>query len=176
MFARYKKAFIFYGVVALMLALALPVSAHIVAEENNIEASIHIDPGDSPIVGLPATIHFNILKGEENFDIATCECMVTISAHDKVLFGEDLHKLDFTYIFPEKNMYTLMMHGKTKDKQSFMLSYDIRVDREDATVSINQVKGDVTHFFLHHGFHTIIVLGAIVVGSVMTVRDLQKNK
>jgi len=120
-------------------------SAHSTVYDKSIGALFHVDPQDSPIVKEPAELYFHFLDKEEKFKKDLCLCTVTISENGKKLLSESFGAVDIkkygsntghtTFIFPEKNVYEIIVAGKAKGGEfpDFNLKYDLRVERENTT-------------------------------------------
>lgn len=167
-----------------------PALAHIAVQDGNVFAVLHIDPGDSPIVGEPAKLHFDFSDSKEQFDVSKCDCAVTISSKGTVLFDKkttepefdnDKESITLTYTFPEKAVYTIVAYGKTSNvnsvatSTSFKLSYDIRVDRGNSTQSVASSFNNFYHTFWHHFSHIVIFGGAFVIGGYLSYRGWKKE-
>jgi len=166
------------AIVGLIFAYSLSaplVFAHVTAKDQGIEVTLHIDPGDNPIVGQIAKLHFNIVQGKDSVDASNCGCMITVEKQGTLLFGKDINNFEFDYVFPEKALYTVILHGKTNFNESFMLTYELRIDREEGK-SVKDSLGGTLHFLLHHARHLVIVIGAIIIGIILTIRDTRNNK
>jgi hypothetical protein len=127
----------------LFLLILIPfygVYAHELESENTIGAVLHVDPEDDPIIGQESTFFFEVKDTTGRFKGELCDCTATISRQGKVvhtvkLFAEgssDLTTPVFSYVFPEKDTYTVSLFGKPKEEgafDAFTLSYDLRVER-----------------------------------------------
>jgi hypothetical protein len=127
-----------------LFILAPIANAHEFKLNRSIGALLHMEPDDSPIVGQPAKLFFAFKDFDNVFDPASCECHVVIFRNEKIIYDGILHSdgdsaygpnvLSLEFVFPEKGIYTLVVHGRDTEKkfQEFSLSYDIRLERDSA--------------------------------------------
>jgi hypothetical protein len=167
--------------IAIVWLITVPVFAHNSATDKAITATLHIDPGDSPIAGQASTLHFNFSESHVPFNFATCACMMTISHQGNVVFGKETPDLAFTqesqgiaitYVFPTTGIYHVVFHG-TSEGNSFMLDYEINVQRGASAGSDHHGNN---HFLVHHGFHIVFFGGAFLVGLLLTLRLYKQKK
>ena len=180
----FKTAFIAMCL-CLSLFVASTVSAHIVEQDGSIEAVLHIDPGDSPIVNAPAVLHFDFTASQNNIDLHNCNCTLSISNNGSSLLEKNFadesivistSTASVVYTFPAKAVYTVIIKGNGLSKQPFTLSYAVRVDRETSAQNINTISDYIYHNFFHHGAHYVVFGGAFIFGIVMTIISSKKEK
>jgi hypothetical protein len=169
----------------LMVLMPKAAFAHVLKADGNIGAVIHINPEDNPIVNQPSTFFFEFKDKTGKFNPATCDCALTIVNRDTEVLSEplfakgggtDLFSPAFSYTFPEKSLYTIVVTGKPKpgsDFQTFRLTYDLRVDRgEEGSAHANPEKPN-------HNLHYIIYgagFVAVMIGFWITRKKEQKQK
>jgi hypothetical protein len=174
----------FIGIACLALLIFLPIhlaSAHDVSEDGNISAVMHIDPGDSPIVGQEAGIHFDFSLSKEKIDLKKCDCSFTLSSNNKIvlsasttdntLFDVAANGLGFIYRFPAKGTYDITIAGKSLTGRQFNLNYDVDVTRGTSAESPAPERGHAEHTFAHDRDVIIIFGGGFFVGAILTIRN-----
>jgi len=146
------KSVIFILLITLITLFAspYPVSAHVLKTDKDIGAVFHVTPDDDPIAGQESEFFFEIKDKTNKFSSAKCNCQVAIQQNGQTIFNQSIfhsqHASDpgaggFTFTFPEKAIYTLIVTGNPSDGisfQPFTLTYDLRVDRQMQTTN-NQV-------------------------------------
>lgn len=171
-----------------VLSVTRSVEAHILKTDGTIGAVLHIDPEDDPIVGQPTYFFFEFKDKTGKFQPALCDCTVTITSHDKPLYSQSLFQSNkdqnltsstFSYTFSEKNIYTVTVSGKPIQPntfQSFVLVYDIRVERTASpTTSSSSNTDDTIH--LYHSVLFFIIFAVLIIGNaILTLRRKQKTK
>lgn len=125
------------------------VEAHILKTDGSIGAVLHIDPEDDPIAKEPSYFFFEFKDKENKFQPSACNCKITIFEAGKEIYHQPLSEsninsdssnFSFTYIFPEKNIYTIEILGKPYlegDFQPFNLKYLVRVANESPLTNQN---------------------------------------
>lgn len=143
-------------------------AAHVLEANGSVGAVLHIDPEDDPIAKQQSTFFFAFKDKEGKFTSSNCDCRVSISQQGKEIFSQSLFQnstdpsltnASFSFIFPQKDVYTITVVGKPYDTTAFTpftLSYPIRVAREESPASSPTW---ITTHLLH------IILG-IVISSV----------
>lgn len=126
------------AVLTVIAASLMPaqVSAHVLKNDGDIGAVMHIEPDDNPLAGVPVTYQLVFNDTSHRFSLATCNCTVTVQNIGGVVKSEALstkHELDSksAVTFPEPDVYTLKVHGEPKVAgtfQTFTLDYTIRVN------------------------------------------------
>lgn len=159
-----------------------PIKAHILKTDGSIGVTLHINPDDDPIINEEATFYFEIKDKENKFKPENCTCTVTISNREKVIAIEPLFKSSssnainspaFSFIFPKKDIYTVLLEGKPKEMNSFQdfnLKFNFRVERESGT----KKKGFISS---EHTFH-YIAFGSvpIIFGSILLIQKIVEKK
>jgi len=162
------------------------VSAHVLKTDGSIGAVMHIDPDDDPIAGQPATFFFELKDKQNQFKAADCNCTVTITQNDKQLYSaalfqsgsaSDINTPVFSYTFPEKSIYTVILKGvpaTAGEFQSFTLTYDVRVDRQVAGSSAPAAT--VNPPAQSHVFHYLLFGGAFLVILFLYLKEKRAGK
>jgi hypothetical protein len=130
----------------LVFLACLPVfraEAHVLETDGPINATLHIDPDDDPVAGEPASLHLYVESGTSTLDLTKCDCAVELASGEQALFSGNTQTsigmwvsggdTEFSYTFPSKGVYTLVLTGKPVSGTTFpgfSLTYDIRVDKE----------------------------------------------
>lgn len=137
-------------ILMMMFIWRLPiVQAHILKTDGSIGAVLHIDPEDDPIAKEPGYFFFEFKDKENKFQPSVCDCKITIFEDGKEIYNQPhfennassgANNLSFTYIFPEKNIYTIEILGKPYPDgnfQPFKLKYLVRVANESPITNQN---------------------------------------
>jgi hypothetical protein len=172
-----KYFLILFALLSYQILSPNSASAHILTTDQNIGAVIHIDPEDDPIANSPSIITFDIKDKEGNFTFENCDCTVKVIKQGEELEMLPLTRETLTYTFPEKNIYTLILTGSPKEKntfQKFSLSYDVRVERS-ANTSATEQKTNPKLIPNWLGKHTIHFLGAFTMLGIV-VYSILKNR
>ena len=122
----------------ILLGGCLPgtASAHVLKNDGDIGAVMHVEPDDNPLAGVPVTYQLVFNDTSHRFSLSTCDCTATIQTIGGVVKTEAIntkHELDSksTVTFPEPDVYTLRVRGEPKVAgafQPFTLNYTIRVN------------------------------------------------
>ena len=159
-----NKCIITILLILLTLIIPRPVSAHILKTDGSIGGILHIDPEDDPISRQPTNMFWDFTNHGQKFEIKDCICSVSILENGKEIEKEQLVTDTFTYTFPKKDVYQINVSGSSKNSsfQPFILSYDIRVERESTTLQ------PTTEFHLSFWemYGGIIMFGAFVCGCI----------
>ncbi len=129
-----------------ILFVATPASAHTFQTDGSITVLLHTNPDDDPIAGQPAAVLFQITDTANKFDSSKCDCSVTISRQNNILFtapllrvvGASIYDLTQAYTFQERGVHQITVNGKPKiagEFQSFKVQHDLRIDRGGAPSS-----------------------------------------
>jgi hypothetical protein len=166
---------IFFLVLLGVALIPVLASAHVLKIDGSIGVTIHVDPDDDPIVGEPASFFLEIKDKQDVFRPENCTCVATISKGSEPIFSTDLFTNGsgnsltaapfFSYVFPERNIYTVTISGTPKTSQafqSFSVRYDLRVARDKNTPAAT--RGG--HFWIFGG----LVIGAVVLFCVYFIR------
>ncbi len=119
----------------------LKTFAHFPATDNSMNVEFHVEPYHDPIPGQKAYLQFLFDDKEQKFDLNECDCILSISEKNKVLYKKQLiGKKDenttiwesvTTYVFPKRGIYHLQIIGKSKTLNAFQpfdVSWEFRVD------------------------------------------------
>lgn len=163
-----------------LLILSPTISyAHVLEKDGTIGAVVHITPDDDPIVGEQSSFFFEFKDTTDKFKPQDCDCVVTILKNGQEIYRQSLFQdnsnptlsnASFTYIFSEKNIYTVLIQGKPNTQnafQPFTLSYDLRISRE------KQTREPTTPWLAKNLFP--IVIGIIGVGVAITLISKKKR-
>jgi hypothetical protein len=166
-------------------------SAHQMKYDGSIGALLHVDPNDDPYVNETTFMHVEFRDKEHYFRADQCLCTITLTEGSRSRFAASTQSppaalersqstLGFEYVFPEKGIYTLTVHGEPQAGalfKPFTLSYDIRVANDRGSFSPSLLStSDLSHFFIHHGHHLIIYSIGFSVGLLLVLRDRKKLK
>ncbi len=193
-----KNIFLFLALSALCAPAVLPLSAsaHILETDGTIGGVLHIDPNDAPVADSPAHFFFQFKNSAGDFNLAQCDCTISIQYPENPATLFSLHLLNgtttnllgssispliapdtlsFFYTFPQRAVYIVTVNGTSTNTSfpSFVLSYDIRIDTQappSAAPSLWQ------QLLQEHLTHLIIVVVGIGIGIVITIMDKKKRK
>lgn len=172
-----QKFFLF---TILIFLLPSVVQAHQVKSDNNVSVILHIEPGDSPIVGQEAKIFFEVKTPENNFAIEDCSCHVSIRLAQATIADQEAteqadegseHVFSLPAVFPERGIYRIEITGASRNNlfSDFAVGYDVRIDR-GAAASTHSSHGmeNTWQYQLHRfGLYACIValtaLGGIII-------------
>jgi hypothetical protein len=149
--------------------------AHFPATDGNMTVTLHVDPNDDPIPGKQAHLYFLFDDATNRFKLANCTCTVSITELGKQTYIQQLSVLksskpsiwgaSLPYIFPERNVYHIVLTGnpkKANEFQSFTLSWYFRVDTiNPGLVQTQQGPPDIVVLL---GALGVVILGLIVFG------------
>ena len=126
----------------LLLGLMFPTLAHaqLMETDKDITVTFHIDPNDHPLPGKPATLYFQFYDISNKFDLAKCNCVVTVTEHGQQVFSQavthnekkgsdwDTH---IPYTFQQKADYQVAVVGEpmvVNAFQPFKTSWGVTVE------------------------------------------------
>ncbi len=141
--------------------LPMAAQAHFIQTDGSMLIMLHANPDDDPIIGQDANLTFYITDSQKKFKLAQCDCQLTISLNNTVIFSTSTVSNNlggspvFSYVFSQKGIYTIQFIAKPLTSggfQNFKFSYDMRVDRTVAQAVA--AKASVYHLY--------IILGAIL--------------
>lgn len=159
------------------------VFAHGELTDEGINAEMHIDPNDNPIVGEEARFYFTFIDPSGQFELKRCDCTVVLLKDETeldrqpVLFTEsEFASLGsfplYTKTFSESGTYELELIGSPKDGavfQPFQLHYDVHTQ--------NDVSDSGYHaLFEGHLAHILIFGGGLVAAVILLVRNYYQNR
>jgi len=137
---------IFVALVAGLVLLSAPVSAHTTENDREMSAELHVEPNDQPQSQTPTTLHFEFYDQANLFTLPRCNCQLTVqkdgaSVATVPLGGNDLLMSENTFSFPTSGEYTLQVNGQPKEGsvtfQSFQLTYPLTVLEKEAVATAN---------------------------------------
>jgi hypothetical protein len=157
------------------------VLAHTAAEENDVHVVLHIDPGDSPIVNTPATLHFYSMGIENHLnEIRECRLRILATSTSQILseyifphaqIVQDSTKLSATFTFPSLGMYPVILTCVGTTEADRIFTFNVSVTRTNSAMSISELTNNWTHYFFHHSLHFFIFGGGFLVGIILTLRS-----
>ncbi len=112
--------------------------AHFIETDGSVLIMLHANPDDDPIIGQDAKLTFYITDSQKKFKLAQCDCRLTISLNNTVIFSTSTVSNNlggspvFSYTFPQKGIYTIKFTAAplvSGGFQNFKFNYDMRVDR-----------------------------------------------
>jgi hypothetical protein len=119
----------------------LKAEAHVLKTDKDIGVIMHIDPEDDPIIASPANLFFELKDRSNKFNSTQCDCTIKILKAEKELFQTNLFErvttptlqsANISYVFPEKGVYTIQIHGTPNQVgqfQEFTIPFDLRITR-----------------------------------------------
>lgn len=149
---------------------ALPASAHTLAVEGEVGATLHIDPADEPIAGSPSTIYLDFKNSKREFNPTEYTFLLTISQNGSTvatttLFGngETGATASYTYNFAHPGEYVITVVGTPKDGDGpSTFSFDTHV-----TPAVPAQKNGLFAFLGVHGGHALIVVLLIAILAIV---------
>jgi hypothetical protein len=174
-----------YLILAGLLLLPVFAQAHEVKRSGTLEILSHREPEDSPIAREPAILYFSVTDSNDRFTFSDCDCFVSVSEGgdallDRKLTAEDeapdwgvnVSKVD--YVFPELGVYVLNIQGKSKTGSfnDFSLDYDVRIERESATVPAGSANADGSSFLKNY----YIIGGALIILGIIIYETINKSR
>ena len=166
----------------LIMVLGLVVSgpaaqAHTLTHDHNISAVLHVDPDDDPIIGQPANFYFDFTDKTKNLSFTNCDCQAVISQGRRVISTIPLSLSQlrptipgFTYTFPQKGIYAVVLTGRPKipgEFQSFRLEYDLSITRQPGAPAKSDEEG---HSWFHYFFDYGIAGAFAIAFGIMAAR------
>jgi hypothetical protein len=174
-------AFVFI-LLALFIASAFQVDAHILKSSGSIGAVMHVTPEDDPVAREQSDFFFEFKDKENKFLPENCDCTVFILQSGKEIFSQplfannrdpSLENASFSFTFPERGIYIVKIIGKPLTSgayKNFILEYPLRVEKvSKGTASAQgQIKEEGNWFsshFIHFapGILIIVILVWLVV-------------
>lgn len=161
-----------------LLGIVAPVSAHLIDTDKTISAVLHVDPGDDPVIGSPASFYFDLNDRASKFNFKECVCAFVIyqngtEIHRQTLSGDVLPVV--TYTFPERSLYKVELNGTPRlagQFDEFSLTYDFRVEREFLPSTDDARAG----FWRHHALHIALAVFLVLFAGGIIVYDILKKK
>lgn len=151
------------------------VYAHFPATDGNMTVTLHVDPNDDPTPRKQAHLYFLFDDVTKKFQLANCTCTVSIAELGKQAYKQQLTDTrssnpsiwgaSMPYIFPERNVYHIVLTGTPKKAhafQPFTVSWYFRVDTVNpGLVQLQQGPSDIVVLVSALG---VVILGLIVFG------------
>jgi len=162
-----------------------PASAHVLLTSGSIGATVHVDPDDDPIIGIPTNFYFEFKDKENKFNPSDCDCKISIYKNGTELSTQDLFTTSdsnninspiFQFTFPEKNIYELKITGTPKTSNSFKafeLNHTLRITREQNPSEQATINTSDIHFF--HYLTAAIAVAVFVIILLLDRRGRNKK-
>lgn len=111
-----------YILIPILFLIALPASAHVIKTDGAYEGMLHILPDD--IASAGTTTDFYFLFEDHKRIVTNCQCNVTISKNEKILYTRENIKDSFSFEFPTLGVYQTRIY-----RDEFSMTWDIRVEK-----------------------------------------------
>ncbi|MEO6536394.1 MAG: hypothetical protein ABIT47_01770 [Candidatus Paceibacterota bacterium] len=162
---------------SLYVAIPLSASAHSLAVEGELGATLHIDPADEPIVGSPSTIYLDFKNSTRAFDPSEYKFVLSITQGSSTLAtttlfsnGETGITASAVHTFAQPGEYTIQVVATPKDgDKTSTFNFDTHV--KSATSAKNN---SIFAFLGVHGGHVLITV--LLVGILVGVVGYEKLK
>ncbi len=164
--------------VVLVLILLMPVlslnheaGAHELATDNQISATLHVDPDDNPLPGQPAHLYFIISDDSGRFHLSDCQCNLTISREGQEVYYAPLlapdgsrptiYDASVAFTFPTNGQYLLTVDGQPTGRQfqAFNLAWRFSVHQPSVAAASGVATTASTFGILIVLF---LIIGAII--------------
>ena len=155
------------------LSTALPASAHELESDNGVNAILHINPDDNPVVGKQIGIYFLFARSDGAFSINNYDLSLSLKSATGAVTKYQINPAYFgaaskgsaTVDFPTADVYDLIVTGTATDPaaKSFKLDYPVRVAGGTAAVSAKTADPSIV---LITGATVSIVFVMIAVSNV----------
>lgn len=126
-----KNVMVFSVVFFLLVTIGITkVSAHELQKSGTVEVELHIDPDDSPVESADSHFGFEIVDSSKRFDVARCQCLLTVKKGDFVISELEVTQLEVPFVFPEDGDYQVVLKGWPKRGFSFTpfsVAFPVRV-------------------------------------------------
>lgn len=159
--------------------------AHGTEVDAGIEATMHVDPADHPIVNKESQFFFIFTDPAGTFEISRCNCSVKLLKNEQVIdqqlvatdntaFSSLGSKPLYSKTFTEPGNYELELSGSPKDGatfQPFTLHYDV-------SVSEGHLSGPAHHttMAVEHIGHILIFGVGLVVAMGLFIHNYIQNR
>lgn len=157
-----------------------PAQAHILAVDGSMGVTLHVDPQDEPLAGVPSRVYvlFSPKRGSY-FSLDECDCRVRIEKGGSVLAERSVtHEAEHagdshvvSYEFPERGVYRVVVEGAPVGAplfEPFRVSFDLRVAREGAG---GENEGALSSLLKLHVLHLILIGGACAAAVYLIIKD-----
>lgn len=141
------------------------VSAHVLRQDGDAAAVLHIEPDDNPVAGRDTVFSFDFGDSATGFDLHDYTSQVGIAddsgtVQQTRLIVTGAHGGHATLRFPNTGIYTLSVKGtgEAPGTRSFVINYDIRVDQSASNSSRNATSAQTVIFI---SFASIFVLALV---------------
>lgn len=164
-----------FVIVSFFLFMPQQTFAHFPATDGDMTVTLHVDPNDDPLPGQQAHLYFLFNDKSKKFRLANCTCTVSISYTEQgkqpytqqLIENKDskpsIWGANIPYIFPERNVYHIVLTGKPTTANTFKpftVSWYFRVDTiNPGLVQQPQGPSDIEQL--------LGALGAVIIGLVI---------
>jgi hypothetical protein len=115
-----KHTLVFAIVFLLLVTIGITKAhAHELQKSGTVEVELHVDPDDSPMESSDSHMGFEVVDSTKRFDIARCQCLLTIKKGSFVFSELEISELEVPFIFPEDGDYHVVLKGWPKRGFSF---------------------------------------------------------
>jgi hypothetical protein len=194
-----KKYISFVSIIFSILISAAPILARAHEEEQaqigntTINATLHIDPSDHPVVGQLSKFYISFNGGDEVLAANSCKCSVELRKGEEVLTKKVIAIsqpgwLDFSttpiveYAFASAGEYVLVVQGAPKEASSFVqfeLRFPFMVDDNahmhmttEHHTFVGQHLGHVIIFGSGFGF----IIGYLIYSEIKKRKELKNGQ
>lgn len=155
--------------------------------EGGIQATLHINPIDHPVVGQEARFFFTFTDPDGKFEISRCDCQITLEKNGAELETKQIEAPEgkfaalgnyplYTKTFSEAGDYELHMHGGPKNGATFD-TFDLHFDVPVTATAEAHENTAMHHSTLTlHGAHFIIFGGGLIAAIVLFIYGIWEKK
>lgn len=174
------KRLLFIILISHLAFLSVPsqADAHTLKTDGTVGAVLHVSPDDDPVAGVNTDFFFELKDTKNVVTPENCECIATVIQNGKEIYSQSLFQTNaspsledasFSYVLPQKDLYTIQITGKPNNGTSFApftLSWDLRVARDSTNNAPESGRNLlVTAFPIVVAFAAIILFVRIVSGK-----------
>ncbi|MEO5646139.1 MAG: hypothetical protein ABIQ91_01545 [Candidatus Paceibacterota bacterium] len=162
---------------SLYLTLPMVASAHTLAIEGELGATLHIDPADEPVAGSPSTMYFDFKNSKREFSAAEYSFVLSITQNDSVIATGTLFEngaigatASYAHTFAQPGEYEVQVVATPKDgDEASTFNFDTHVS------SAAPAKNKSIFAFLGvHGGHFLIAV--ILIKILFVVVGYEKSR
>jgi hypothetical protein len=178
----FKYKLIVAGLLLIVSMVVSPgiVQAHEEVTDGTMTVTMHIDPNDAPMAGVPQTLNFYFTDTPSKFGLKNCACTLEISSPQSQTLSNQLHFVGDNHgawpvTFERAQTYSAKVSGSPKKAGTFApfkATYEIQVARNPALKSNFDPTG-TTGRILYTSLGIGMLLVLIVTGYI--VRDSRKS-
>jgi hypothetical protein len=168
----------------LLLSQSPLAAAHVLKQDNGVDAVMHIPPDDNPIAGQTTNLEFLFSKDAGGFQLNDYSINVQVTDNGKSVqkeavtpaFFGSADQGDTAVMFPKIGVYQLMLMGtaKSSTNPSFMMTYLVRVASSVNGQSMTTSNNGIEVVLI--GLTVAVVFGMVTVRQVMNGRRYAKVK